>query len=115
MCSWVGQWGWKSWRNVGQVGYQAVHLEITQRERKAVMDAAQRGDVLGQPLDQPFGDTVPSPIFNAGKAAATLRPEVDRPQPDRRAIPSGSRSVSSHPSSRYRYIEKKPSLYLGRR
>ena len=40
-----------------------MHLEIAQRERKAVVDADQRRHVLGQPFHQPFGDAAPRPVF----------------------------------------------------
>ena len=45
------------------VGLQAMHLEIAQREREAVVDADQRRRVFGEPLDQPFGDALPRPVF----------------------------------------------------
>ena len=45
------------------VGLEAMHLEIAQREREAVVDADQRRHVLGQPFDQPFGDAAPRPVF----------------------------------------------------
>ena len=63
MSSSVGQWRWKSSRNVGQSGFRPMHLEIAQRKREAVVDADQRRRVLGQPLDQPFGDAAPRPVF----------------------------------------------------
>ena len=45
------------------VGQQPMRLEIAQRERKAVVDADQRGRILGQPFDQLFGDALAGPIF----------------------------------------------------
>ena len=36
--------------------FEVVGLEIAQRERKAMVDADQRRSILGQPLDQPFGE-----------------------------------------------------------
>src|SRR5258708_6742499 len=45
------------------VGQQPVRLEIAQRERKAVVDADQRGRILGQPFHQPFGDALAGPVF----------------------------------------------------
>ena len=47
----------------GPVGFEAMRLEIAQRERKAVIDADQRWRVLSEPLDQPFGDAAPRSIF----------------------------------------------------
>ena len=49
------------------IGQQPMHLEIAQREGKPVVDADQRGRVLRQSLDQPFGDATPRPIFLGGR------------------------------------------------
>jgi hypothetical protein len=40
-----------------------VKLKVPQRKRKAVVDADQRGNILGQFLYQPFGDAAPRPVF----------------------------------------------------
>ena len=47
----------------GPVGLQSMRLEIAQRKREAVVDADQRGRVLGQPFHQPFGDAASRPVF----------------------------------------------------
>ena len=48
------------------VGLEAMHLEIAQRKREAVVDADQRGHILGEPLDQPFGDALAGSSICAG-------------------------------------------------
>jgi hypothetical protein len=45
------------------VGLQAMLLKIAQRKGKSVVDADQHRHILGQPLDQPFGDAAPRPVF----------------------------------------------------
>ena len=40
----------------GPIGLEPMDLEIPQRKREAVVDADQRRSILGQPLDQPFGE-----------------------------------------------------------
>ena len=47
----------------GPIVLQSMHLEVAQRKRKAVVDADQRGQVLGQLVDQPFGNPTPRPVF----------------------------------------------------
>ena len=37
-----------------------------------MVDADQRGQVLGQPLYQPFGDALPGPVFARAMAAAGI-------------------------------------------
>jgi hypothetical protein len=46
---------------------QPMNLEVAQREREAVVDAHQRGHILGKPLDQPFCDPAPRPVFLGGR------------------------------------------------
>ena len=48
------------------VGLQAMLLEVTQRKRKAVVDADQRGLVFGQLVYQPFGDIASRLVFLRG-------------------------------------------------
>jgi hypothetical protein len=43
-----------------------VKLKVPQRKRKAMVDADQRGNILGQFLYQPFGDAAPRPVFARG-------------------------------------------------
>jgi hypothetical protein len=53
---------------------QVVRLEIRLREGKAVVDANQRGRILGKSLHQPFGDALAGPVF----ARAWRRQNLDR-------------------------------------
>ena len=53
---------------------QAVHLEIAQREREAVVDAHQGWDVLRELLDQPERNAVPAPV----RARGGRRENLDR-------------------------------------
>jgi len=43
----------------GPIEFDAIRPEITQRDRKAVVNADQRGLVFGQSLDKPFRDAAP--------------------------------------------------------
>lgn len=45
------------------VGRQAVGLEIPQWKGEPVVDTDQCRPVFGEPLDQPFGDSAPRPVF----------------------------------------------------
>jgi hypothetical protein len=44
------------------VGLKAVFLEIGQRKRKVMVDTHQRGRILCQSFDQPFGDAARTPV-----------------------------------------------------
>ncbi len=47
----------------GPIGLQAMGLEIAERKREAMVDPDQRGNVLSQPPNQPFGDATPRPAL----------------------------------------------------
>jgi hypothetical protein len=83
---------------------QSMRLEIAQREGKAVVDADQRGRILGEPFHDIRRCRAGSSICE-GSAAAGLRPAARRPRRDKRAGSSGSRSASVRPNSRYRCAE----------
>jgi hypothetical protein len=42
---------------------QTMLFEVSERERKAVVDANKRRDIFGQNLRQPFCDSSPCPIL----------------------------------------------------
>ncbi len=50
-----------------------MHLEIAQREREPVVDANERGHVLGEPLDQPFRNALSGPVCAWGWRRVNLR------------------------------------------
>ena len=86
------------------VGLQAMHLEVAQRKRKAVVDADQRGRVLGQLVYQPFGDTASRPVFLRGWRRQNLDRRYIAARPDRLAGPSDLRSASPRLNSRCRSL-----------
>ena len=69
-----------------------MRLEIAQRKREAVVDADQRGRILGQPLHQPFGDAASGPVFARARRRRNLdRRRIALGQIDAQALQAGGR------------------------
>jgi len=62
----------------GPVGLYVMHLEIAERKREAVVYPDQHRWVFGQPLDKPFGDAAPRPVFAWATGGITSTGDDDR-------------------------------------
>ncbi len=85
------------------VGREMMKLKVPQRKRKAMVDADQRGNILGQFLYQPFGDAAPRPIL----LGRWRRRNFDRRRISLGPSPSSSLLAFVRPNSRCRWCGRR--------